>query len=247
MNGIRAVQKKGFVSWVKSELPDILCLQETKARPDQLDKELTRIPPYESYWHWADKKGYSGVATYSLQKPHSVECHLGVERFDCEGRMIISEHHNFVLFNVYFPNGQMGDDRLRYKLDFYEELMAACNRRVQNGQKVIICGDFNTAHRDIDLKNPRENENRSGFLPLEREMLDKFLDSGYVDVFRQLYPEKIQYSWWSYRTRARAKNIGWRIDYFYVSENLIDDIKDCTILDEVEGSDHCPVALFIKD
>ncbi len=118
-----------------------------------------------------------------------------------------------MLFNVYFPNGQMGDERLQYKLDFYEELIAACNQRVQDGRKVIICGDFNTAHRDIDLKNPRENENRSGFLPVEREMLDKFLASGYVDVFRHLYPEKVQYSWWSYRTRARARNIGWRIDY----------------------------------
>lgn len=247
VNGIRAVHKKGFMDWLLRELPDILCLQETKAEPGQLEEDLIQIPGYESFWHWADKGGYSGVATYTRQAPINVTRHLGIDRFDREGRVLITEHQGFVLFNVYFPNGQMGDDRLKYKLDFYETLIDACNKRVQKGEKVIVCGDFNTAHREIDLKHPRANQERSGFLPVEREMLNRFLACGYVDVFRHLHPETIQYSWWSYRTRARSRNIGWRIDYFYISLNLLQEVVDCTILDDVQGSDHCPIGLLLRE
>lgn len=245
VNGIRALQKKGFTDWISTEDPDILCLQETKAHPGQLPEEIVQIPGYKSYWHWADRKGYSGVATYTRQAPHSVNRHIGVEKFDAEGRVLITEYDRFMLFNVYFPNGQMGEERLRYKLDFYNTLIEYCDVLLKNGKEIIICGDFNTAHREIDLRNPKANEQRSGFLPVEREVLDQFLARGYVDAFRHLYPEKIQYSWWSYRTRARERGIGWRIDFFYVSLNMVEEIKDCRILDQVEGSDHCPIELYL--
>ncbi len=246
VNGIRAVQKKGFIDWVIKEQPDILCLQETKANPGQLSQELVNIESYRSYWHWADKAGYSGVAIYTRRPPRKVVRHTGVERIDSEGRLIISEHEEFVLFNIYFPNGQMSQERLNYKLDFYHNIIEICDQWKKRGHKVIICGDFNTAHREIDLKHAAANQSRSGFLPVEREMLDKFLSHGYIDIYRHLYPEKVQYSWWSMRTKARERDIGWRIDYFYISENLLPDVEDCRIMDRIEGSDHCPIALLLK-
>lgn len=255
VNGIRAVQKKGFVDWVLREEPDILCLQEVKAVVDQLDETLVSIHGYQSYWHPAQRKGYSGVATYikqslllSLGNQESIKIinGLGIERFDAEGRVLVSEFKGFTLLNIYFPNGGMGDDRVQFKMEFYEAVIAYCDGLVRQGKKVIICGDFNTAHREIDLKNPKANENVSGFLPVERAMLDHFLAHGYIDVFRHLYPDKVQYTWWSYRTRARERNAGWRIDYFYISKNLLDDIVDCQHFDDMEGSDHCPIALILK-
>jgi exodeoxyribonuclease-3 len=243
VNGIRAVAKKGFLDWVKKESPDILCLQETKAHPAQLEKELLEINGYTCYWNAARRKGYSGVATYSKIVPMAVDYDLGVEEFDQEGRLIISSYDKFTLLNVYFPNGQQNQDRLDYKLRFYARLMEVCDQMKVIQPHLIICGDFNTAHREIDLKNPKANENRSGFLPVERAVLDQFLNRGYIDVFRYLYPEKVQYSWWSYRTMARERNAGWRIDYFYVSQETLPYIEDCIILDEVTGSDHCPIIL----
>ncbi len=255
VNGIRAVQKKGFVDWVLHEAPDVLCLQEVKAMEEQLDDELVNIKGYQSYWHPAQRKGYSGVAIFikqtfasasGQQKPVQISQGIGVERFDTEGRVIVANFKDFTLLNIYFPNGGMGDERVRFKMDFYEEVIAYCNNIINQGGKVIICGDFNTAHREIDLKNPKANENTSGFLPVERAMLDKFLAYGYSDVFRHLYPERVQYTWWSYRTKARERDAGWRIDYFYVSNNMREDIFNCKILDDVEGSDHCPIVLHIK-
>ncbi len=254
VNGIRAAQKKGFVDWVLREEPDILCLQEVKATVEQLDDVIINIEGYQSYWNPAQRKGYSGVATYikntlvsSLSKqPIKITNGIGIERFDLEGRVIVTDFEDFTLLNIYFPNGGMGDDRVQFKMDFYEAVIVYCNNIVNQGGEVIICGDFNTAHREIDLKNPKANENTSGFLPVERAMLDKFLAHGYIDVFRHLYPELVKYSWWSYRTKARERNAGWRIDYFYSSSNLLEDIVDGHILDDVEGSDHCPIALILK-
>lgn len=246
VNGIRAVQKKGFVEWVLQESPDILCLQETKVQYSQLDDELIHIAGYHSYWNAPARKGYSGVATYTKEKPLSVQYGMGIDLYDQEGRILITEYPAFTLLNVYFPNGQRDQERLDYKLAFYDELLAFCNELKEDGKNLIICGDFNTAHYPIDLKNPKSNENRSGFLPIEREYLDKWIQSGYRDTFRTLYPDTVKYSWWSYMFQARPKNVGWRIDYFFVSENLMQQVKDADILCDVMGSDHCPVALYLS-
>ncbi|MGI6435727.1 MAG: exodeoxyribonuclease III [Syntrophomonadaceae bacterium] len=246
VNGIRSVFNKGFMEWMQTEEPDILCLQETKAGPEQLHRDLLEVPGYQSYWNIGAKKGYSGVATYVREMPVDCSISTGIDILDGEGRLIITRHAAFTLLNVYFPNGQMNNERLQYKLQFYEALMNYCEDLKKEQPALIICGDFNTAHRAIDLKNPKNNEKRSGFLPVEREVLDRFLNLGYVDVFRLLYPEKVQYSWWDYRTRARERNAGWRIDYFYASEPLLPLIDDCTILDQVAGSDHCPISLHLK-
>lgn len=243
VNGIRAVMNKGFVDWVKNEQPDILCIQETKANPSQLEDELMNIEGYTSYWSSAHKKGYSGVATYTRITPQSVEYGFGIERFDSEGRILITEYDEFTLLNIYFPNGQMSDDRLQYKLEFYDATLEYCERLREKGKKLIVCGDFNTAHREIDIKNAKANEKYSGFLPIEREWIDKLILYGYVDTFRALHDEEVKYSWWSYRFNAREKNVGWRIDYFFVSKDLLPAVKSADILNGVQGSDHCPVTL----
>ncbi len=245
VNGIRAVQKKGFIDWVKVQQPDILCIQETKANVDQLDEEIINIDGYYSYFSSAERKGYSGVATYSRIKPLSVKQGIGIERFDSEGRFLIMEYPEFVLFNIYFPNGQKDDERLKYKMEFYDALLDYCEDLKSQGKNLIISGDYNTAHREIDLKNPKSNEKRSGFLPIERAWIDKFISHGYIDTFRHFHSDEAKYSWWSYRFKAREKGVGWRIDYHFVSDNLIDDLKGAEILDDVMGSDHCPVAIYL--
>lgn len=245
VNGLRALQKKGFKEWILSESPDILCLQETKVSPDQLDDEIIHIEGYRSYFHSAKKKGYSGVAVYAKNEPAMYREGLGIGKFDEEGRVQTLEYRDFTLVNAYFPNGQMSDGRLAYKMEFNDEIMKYCDSLKAKGAGVIICGDFNTAHREIDLKNPKSNEKRSGFLPAEREWIDRFIAGGYIDIFRALYPEKITYSWWSYMFRAREKDIGWRIDYFFISENFRGKVKDAGILTHVTGSDHCPVTLYL--
>jgi exodeoxyribonuclease-3 len=247
VNGIRAIQKKGFVDWVNKEQPDILCLQETKAHISQLDDELINIKGYHSYWNYPERRGYSGVALYTKIKPNAVDYGIGIDIYDMEGRIILAEYDDFVLLNIYFPNGQKDDERLQYKLDFYEEILEYCNERVAGGDNIIISGDYNTAHKEIDLKNPKSNSNRSGFLPVERAWMDKLVENGYTDTFRYFYPDTIKYSWWSYRFRSREKDIGWRIDYHFVSNNMLDRVKDALILDDVMGSDHCPVVLELKD
>ncbi|MGI6686468.1 MAG: exodeoxyribonuclease III [Bacillota bacterium] len=243
VNGLRAIQKNGFMDWVLNEKPDILCLQETKIQEEQLSDELKQIPGYQAYFSFAERKGYSGVATYTKKEPLSVQCGIGDPKFDCEGRILITEFAEFILLNIYFPNGQRDEIRLGYKMDFYEAILAYCDELVAKGKKLIICGDYNTAHKEIDLKNPKSNEKRSGFLPEERAWMDKFVSHGYVDVFRYFYPELVKYSWWSYRFKARERNAGWRIDYHFVSENLINEVKGAEIHDHVMGSDHCPVMI----
>lgn len=246
VNGIRAAARKGFAEWLKNENPDILGIQETKAHPDQLDEELKNIGEYKSYWSSAEKKGYSGVALYAKMEPENIEYGIGIDRFDSEGRTIIATFQDFILYNIYFPNGKSRDERLQYKMDFYkafqEEVLA---RKKRENKDIIICGDVNTAHKEIDLARPKENSDVSGFLPMERKWIDKFLSSGFLDTFREFSEEPDRYSWWSYRIGARERNVGWRIDYFYINNEFRPKLKDAFILDSVEGSDHCPIGIEI--
>jgi len=245
VNGIRAAMSKGLKEWVLTDSPDVLCLQEIKATPQQLTDEQKDFPGYIVNWNPAVKLGYSGVATFS--KKDNIEPIIGFNesRFDVEGRIIRTRYDDILLFNVYFPNGQRGHDRLQYKLDFYARLLEICDLLHSRGEKIIITGDFNTAHMPIDLRNPKENVNTSGFMPEERAWVDKYLEHGFVDIYRYLYPERVQYTWWTYRLNARQRNIGWRIDYFLVSNSLIPRVKDVVIHDGISGSDHCPVTLEI--
>jgi exodeoxyribonuclease-3 len=246
VNGLRAMLGKGALDWAFAQKPDALCLQEIKARPDQLTEEQRTFPGYHAIWNPAERPGYSGVATLTAASPADVERGLSDPRFDIEGRVIRTRHPGFLLFNIYFPNGQRGHDRVEYKLDFYARLLETCDALHAAGENIIITGDFNTAHMPIDLKNPKENETTSGFLPEERAWVQKFLDHGFVDVYRQLYPDKVQYTWWTYRFAARARGIGWRLDYFLVSAKLAPRVKDVIVHDETQGSDHCPVELLIE-
>jgi exodeoxyribonuclease III len=246
VNGLRAVYRKGFLDWFLSEKPDILCIQETKAKEKQLPSKLRNVDEYHSYFTSAERKGYSGVAMYTKIKPNSISYGLGIEDFDNEGRIQIIDYQKFVLFNIYFPNGKMSDKRLQYKLDFYEAFLEYANNLKDLGKGLVICGDVNTAHKEIDIARPKENENISGFLPVERAWIDKFLSQGYIDTFRMFNKNPGQYTWWSYRTRARERNVGWRLDYFYVSENLKDNVKASYILSDVMGSDHCPIIIELE-
>jgi exodeoxyribonuclease-3 len=246
VNGVRAVAKKGFFEWLKKESPDILCLQETKASPDNLTKELLEPPGYRTFWDYGERKGYSGVATFSKEKPSKVQTSFGVKALDTEGRIIIAEYPEFTLCNIYFPNGKQGLERLKYKLDFYEAFFDYLEGRRRKGDKLIICGDVNTAHKEIDLAHPKENSKISGFLPEERAWLDKLIAHGYIDTFRYFHKEPGQYSWWDMKTGARARNVGWRIDYFFITENLVGNMEKAYIMTDVTGSDHCPIALVLK-
>jgi len=246
VNGLRAIEKKGFFPWFEKESPDILCLQEIKAQPEQLSPQLRNIPGYHAFLNPAEKKGYSGVATFSKKKPIVVKNGFGREEFDSEGRILITSFPTFTLFNIYFPNGKKNKERLQYKLDFYDEFLNyADNIKAQN-KNIIVCGDFNTAHKEIDLARPKENERISGFLPVERSWIDTFIDHGYVDTFRTFHTEPNQYSWWDLKTGARARNVGWRIDYFFVNKEFLPKIKNAFILQHVIGSDHCPIGIEIR-
>ena len=246
VNGLRAVVKKGFFDWLNKEAPDVVCVQEIKARTEDLDENILNPEGYHTIWNSADRKGYSGVAIFTKKKPGITHLGIGVKRFDCEGRVIRVEFKDFDLFNVYFPNGTSGPERLKYKMDFYDAFLDHCEGLRRQGRELIITGDVNTAHKPIDLKNPKANEKNSGFLPEEREWLDKFVKHGYVDSFRAFNQHPDQYTWWSYRFNVRKKNIGWRIDYFFVTEDLMKKVKDSFITPEVMGSDHCPIGLDIK-
>ena len=243
VNGLRAVMKKEFIPWIKKENPDVLCIQETKLQEETLDDEARNIEGYYSYFSFAEKKGYSGVATYTKEAAISVSHGIGIEKFDREGRIVITEFKEFTLLNIYFPNGQMSEERLNYKMEFYDAILEYCNNEVKKGKKLLICGDYNTAHTPMDIKNAKANEKTSGFLPMEREWIDKFIGNGYIDTFRYINPEEIKYSWWSYRFKARERNTGWRIDYHFVSNNLLDKVIGAGILNEVFGSDHCPITI----
>jgi exodeoxyribonuclease-3 len=246
VNGLRAVFKNGGDQWWVDYDPDILCLQEIRTRPDQLTKpQLETFSESNSEWNPAEKPGYSGVATFSKQEPLESIAGLGIPRFDTEGRVIQSLFPGFRLFNIYFPNGGRDLSRVGYKLDFYQELLEICDQLHETGENIIICGDFNTSHQPIDLKNPKSNEGNTGFLPEEREWIDIYLDHGFQDIFRDLYPEKEQYTWWTYRMNARERNVGWRLDYFMISQDLVQYVEDVIIHDHVLGSDHCPVTLLL--
>jgi len=249
VNGLRAAFRNQANTWWEENQPDLLCLQEIRARPEQLTQsQQKRLQEQETVWHPAERPGYSGVAAYSRLAPQAVRHGIGIPRFDDEGRIIEMEFDAFTLFNVYFPNGQMSDARLQYKLDFYRDFFDYVQALRTGGRPVIITGDFNTAHNEIDLKNPGPNSKRSGFLPVERQWLDRIVAMGYVDTFRHLYPDTVKYSWWSYRFNARKNNAGWRIDYFFVSDEIVRNgwLKDAFINNTVFGSDHCPVGLVLE-
>jgi exodeoxyribonuclease-3 len=243
VNGIRALYAKGFLDWLLKKKPDILCVQETKATEEQLPDELKEVKGYHVFFAAAERKGYSGVGQYSKLEPENVRNGFGIPRFDHEGRILISDYGKFVLFNIYFPNGKQSKERLRYKMDFYDAFLDYADTLRKKGKGIIACGDFNTAHKEIDIARPKENSKVSGFLPEERAWLDKFVDHGYVDTFRMFNQEPGQYTWWDLKTRARERNIGWRIDYFFVSEDLREKVRSSYILTEVMGSDHCPICI----
>ena len=242
VNGIRAVEKKGFIDIVQELAPDVIGIQETKAQPEQLPAKLKNIAGYQSYFHSAKKKGYSGVAFYTRIKPQQVIYGLGIEEFDSEGRVITLEFKDHYLINTYFPNSGDKLKRLDYKLRFNDALLTF-SKELEKNKPVILCGDFNVAHKEIDLKNPKDNVKNAGFTPEERAWMDTFLEAGFIDTFRKFNKEPDNYTWWSYRFGARAKNIGWRIDYFCVSEGADDRIHNASILKDVFGSDHCPISL----
>jgi exodeoxyribonuclease-3 len=246
VNGLRAVDRKGFFDWFKKVSPDILCLQEVKALPEQVPPYLRNPPGYHVLWNYAERKGYSGVITYTKIKPLEVKQGFGIARFDSEGRVLITEYPGFVLFNIYFPNGKKNQERLEYKLDFYDAFLGYADNMKAEGKHIVVCGDFNTAHKEIDLARPKENETISGFLPVERAWIDTFVDHGYVDTFRVFNKEADQYSWWDLKTRARERNVGWRIDYFFVDKEFLPCVKTGFILQDVLGSDHCPVGIELE-
>lgn len=249
VNGLRAIHKRGeFLPLVRKAAPDILCLQETKAREDQLPDELRNIDGYYSYFSSSKiKKGYSGVAIYGKEKPRKIEYGMSIKKFDDEGRMIAAYYDDFVLMNVYFPNAGMGPERLKYKLDFYDAFLKYVEKVRAARKNIIFCGDLNTAHKEIDLARPKENKQNTGFLPEERAWIDKVISRGYVDIFRRLHPEqKDIYTYWDLKTLARERNVGWRIDYFFITPELPPKVKSADIMTEIYGSDHCPVSLELK-
>jgi len=247
INGIRAAYKKGLYEWLIKEKPDILCVQEIKALPDQIPTILKNNPEYFVYINSANRKGYSGVATFTKQKPKNVITNFGIDKFDIEGRIMITEFSNFVLLNIYFPNGKKNQERLNYKLDFYNAFLSYTDNIKIKGKNIIVCGDFNTAHKEIDLSRPKQNEKNSGFLPIERLWIDTFIEHGNVDTFRYFNKEPNQYTWWDQKTRSRERNIGWRIDYFFINNGLIPNLSKSFILPEIMGSDHCPIGITLRD
>lgn len=246
VNGIRAIEKKGFINWLHKENPDILGIQEIKATEDQLSKSLLAPDHYHTYFNPAQRKGYSGTALYTKPQPHELINGFGIPEFDNEGRVQAADYGDFIFFNIYFPNGKSRQERLEYKLDFYDAALEYFDKLVKSGRKLLIAGDYNTAHKEIDLARPCENEMVSGFLPIERKWLDKLVSHGYIDCFREFNQEPDQYTWWSMRSGARRRNVGWRIDYFFCSENMRKNLKNCYHLPGVLGSDHCPIVAEVK-
>ena len=243
INGLRAAVRKGFVEKAAQLGADILCLQEIKAHREQLPSDIVDLAGYQSFFFSAKRPGYSGVAVYSRIEPERIQEGQGVERFDQEGRVQLLDFGAFLLFNCYFPNGGASPERLAYKMDFYEEVLlwAKAVKR-----PLFICGDVNTAHQEIDLARPKENSKISGFLPQERAWIDRLLEAGFTDTFRHFHPEEVVYSWWDMKTRARERNVGWRIDYFFANQAALPLLLDAFILPEIYGSDHCPVGVRIQ-
>jgi len=247
VNGLRSVKNKGFLDWLRKESPDILCLQETRvSAPELLEDDLREPAGYHSYWAHPERKGYAGVTLYTREKPVKVRYDFGESGLDLEGRVIIAEYPDFTLFNVYFPNGKMGPERLIYKMTFYDVFLKYADSLRAAGKKLVVCGDINTAHKEIDLARPKENSKFSGFLPEERAWMDKFISHRYKDTFRHFNKEPNHYSYWDIKTGARARNVGWRIDYFFVSDDLLPSVTKAFIMTDVMGSDHCPVGIVLK-
>lgn len=256
-------QPVSFLQWLEKEAPDIICFQEVKLQAGQIPGGLESPLGYHAYWNPAERKGYSGVATFSREKPLSVHNGFGIDKFDMEGRVLMTEYPGFKLFNVYFPkaysprevetarkqgaaNAERMGERLPYKLAFYDAFLEYIDPLKSRGERIVVCGDFNTAHTEIDLARPKENKDTSGFLPQERAWMDKLVSHGYIDTFRRFNSQPGHYTWWSYRFKAREKDIGWRLDYFFISENLLQSLTGAFIMKNVQGSDHCPVGITLK-
>ena len=259
VNGIRACAKKGFLDFIEREQPDMLCIQETKAHPDQLEAHIKEPFGSLAFYSSAEKRGYSGTATYifdsfkgdfisgdDLVVEDQVAYGIGIKKFDSEGRFVVTKQKNFTLYNVYFPNGAAREERHLYKQEFLKKFTNVLKKKIQKGENIIVVGDYNVAHKEIDVHDPIRLSKVSGFLPEERLWFEKFLEIGFVDTFRKFYPEKEdQFTWWSYRENARIMNRGWRIDYICVTAELADKVTSVKILNEQTGSDHCPVVIEI--
>ena len=254
VNGLRANVKKGAFDWFLQKSPDFMCYQETKVHPEQLDEGIRNPIGYNAYFdHSKLRKGYSGVAIYAKEKPEKVEYGLGVPEYDQEGRFLAVFYNKgligtkFVLINCYFPNGGGGPERLAYKMRFYDEFLNYINKNRKSGYEIIFCGDVNTAHNEIDLARPKENEKNTGFLPMERAWIDQIIQEGYIDTFRYYNPNKTNaYTWWDMKTFARERNVGWRLDYFFISNGLLKNVEKSSILANITGSDHCPIELILN-
>lgn len=247
VNGIRAVQKKGLLDWIKTTNPDILGLQEIKATPDQLDVELVNPPGYHAFWAPGQRKGYSGVALFTKQQPKSVRLGMGIDDYDNEGRTIVAEYDDFIFITAYFPNGSRDHSRVPFKMAYKAAFLNYCEALRLQGKSIIFCGDVNTAHNEIDLARPKDNVKTTGFLPIERAWMNELVGKGYVDIYRDLNPTtEGAYTWWSNRSGARERNVGWRIDYFFISPDLRERVVAADIHPAVLGSDHCPVSLTLK-
>jgi len=243
VNGIRAAMSKGLIEWIKQVNPDVLCLQEIKANPEQVGVFEFEELGYHHYWYPAQKKGYSGVSIFTKQKPKHIEYGCGIKEYDDEGRILRIDFEEFSVMSVYHPSGSSGDLRQAFKMEWLEAFLNYINQLKATYPNLVICGDFNICHKAIDIHNPKSNANTSGFLPEEREWMEQFINSGFVDSFRYFNQEPHQYSWWSYRAGSRAKNLGWRIDYNFVTDNLKNRISRSVILPSAIHSDHCPVLL----
>lgn len=242
VNGIRACYKKGLTDFLLIEKPDIFCIQETKAHIDQVEEGARKLGLKYSYWSSAVRKGYSGVATFVDVEPKKVDLGIGAQEYDSEGRIVVTDHGHFELYNIYFPNGGSGDERHNFKQKFLQDLNLHLAQKIKQGKALVVVGDYNVAHREMDVHDPVRLSKESGFLPEERQWFDSFLELGFIDTFRHFHPDAAKrYSWWSYRELARISNRGWRIDYICITKNLEKNLKSADILDQVEGSDHCPV------
>jgi exodeoxyribonuclease-3 len=245
VNGIRAAARKGFLDWMSSTQPDVLGLQEIKAHPEQLDPQLRDPSAYEVVWAPAERKGYSGVALFTRLPAIEIESGIGDPLYDLEGRTIVADFGSFVLINSYVPHGSRDHSRVDFKMGYKAQLLQLCQRWTKAGREIVLIGDINTAHREIDLARPAQNKNTSGFLPRERAWIDRFIEAGYIDAFRELHPDQAAYSWWAYWGNARSRDIGWRLDYTFISPGLMPNVLDARIHKDVTGSDHCPVSLTL--
>lgn len=246
VNGLRAAVRKGLVDWLKEENPDVLCIQETKLQEDQFDAKPFEELGYKCYLHCAQKKGYSGVAILSLREPDHIEYGMGSDVYDAEGRVLRADFGDLSVLSIYYPSGSSGDLRQAFKMDFLSSIGSYINKLRSERPNMVICGDYNICHEAIDIHDPVSNANVSGFLPEERDWMTDFLSADLIDSYRYLYPEEVKYSWWSYRTRARERNKGWRIDYCVITQSLLKELQDAFILNNAVHSDHCPTGLILS-